>query len=834
MAKKDIQTNVIISAEAKGIAQAEQTIAGANKLVTQGLAQQAVGFANLEKQTASYSASMDKVRQAISGTNKQVKAQIDDIINQFSQFEDIDAENVKEQVAGIEEQLLGLVKTQTDIVDKLSFENIQIELENLQAQLQDLAKEQLATTNLLAQVDDKASPAYKRLTNHLKELGAESTRVQKNIAQLEQAFKKQVEAAKEAAEVAKQAKGSFTQGFMQGALPMPFAFLQRGPGMMQQAMGMGAGATLRQGAGGISSAPFVGVQGLQQAVQALPIVGEVAAGYLGSGMQLASQALQFQKQQLELMPSLENPLAYSAKTIRANKIEQQMLSQEAIYAEGEKAAREARVYPTTTNANLTSDILDALQNPAKQAAGFNPKGIQIIPETPSISVGEILDKNSALIPGTNELITRDVANKVGKTFKQLTIKELEATKAKQAVEVENLRKLNVGSMETMGTEFGLTLAETQQRLATITQIGGGNLQDLSRQNLTETALAAQRMFGVGPEVSGQLLKGGRRGGLVGGFGQAGIQLVEGLQDAVKLGLSGSEINNYLNTIAQGVQRWEATGIPFNRESLTIMTQELGKAGLAAPRAQNLAQGMQNYVQSMAQRGVQSGLDLMLLRSAGFEGRGAEDLQKTLIKLEEMVSEIGPEGITGIGPDSPLGQVFRQVIDLGGGGFSGMSALGGVLRRNMGLQISARELNQLGANLTGEQPLPLSANEAARIKFEEKERTKGAKLAGLLQTPEQLTKLASTITPKTLKDQAALENKQLAIGSQMITLQQNLNTSVLATTTAFTNLAAKPLTDLSSGFVNLTGKIESLSKTLTDKNTSLFDTLASLGKMALGL
>ena len=206
----------------------------------------------------------------------------------FEALQQKTAKLIKEATKGVEGQVKGFAAL------KKEAGGYKDQVKSLTDQLKVLAEVQLKTTRALAGVK-KGTDAYKQLKAHLKGVGEEAKRVQQSVKLLDTAFRDQAKSS-----------GAFGQGFLQGATPGAMApYLQRGPGAFRQAAGMTAGRAARGMAGGAASmagAPFTGLQGIQQGLAGIPVVGGMLAGQLGTSMQYGQQALQYRQTQMSAFP----------------------------------------------------------------------------------------------------------------------------------------------------------------------------------------------------------------------------------------------------------------------------------------------------------------------------------------------------------------------------------------------------------------------------------------------------------------------------------------------------------------------------------------------------
>jgi len=154
--------------------------------------------------------------------------------------------------------------------------------------------------------NDKFNSSLKQMKGGLSALRREFKETNKELRNLMKSFEQQSrQNAKDA--VKNQKGGAFTQGLAQGGFPVPSMFLQRGPGMGRQmagmAVGRAAGAGWGMGKAGVGGS-FTGVQGLQQFLGSIPIVGGLLAGQVGKLAGYADQNIGYQKTRLGVAPYL--------------------------------------------------------------------------------------------------------------------------------------------------------------------------------------------------------------------------------------------------------------------------------------------------------------------------------------------------------------------------------------------------------------------------------------------------------------------------------------------------------------------------------------------------
>ena len=728
------------------------------------------------------------------------------------------------QTKGFEKGLrdmLGISQKTMEGLKKQSaqYGEVQDRIKGMQARVQELAKVQLSAGAALEKINDKTSDAYKAQSESMKTASKEAQKLRKEVRLLEQAHKgdadaqgKMVNAQQKLMANQKQqqqqARGGFGQGFMQTAMPgMASMFLQRGPGMMRQAGGQMLGGMARRAGrfgAGLGQAAFTGVGGLQQALGAIPLVGGVAAGQLGAVAGHSQQALQWQQQRLQMAPFMETGMSGRDRR-QLGGVEQGL--------QGVKQSRKIADF-------------------ARRMAAA-PKSAELA-EDPSRAM---MARMGMIAPGRKKVISTFLTEEEKEqdpTRRQLKIisdaeKQVDVREKKLLAQRREIRaRTPMGQIAGAGRELlGVGRQEAAQRTAQLFQVGGGRFTGgAGQQQQVKAAFAAQTMYGVGPEAAGGFLQAGRRGGLVGGRGRGMEAMTEGIGDALRLGLEGSEITQYLQQMAQGIQQFQATGIPFNKDSISSMATEFGKAGIGGPRGAAMAGGMQQYVQGIGQRGISSGIDLMAMQAfGGFSGGGPQDYEQAILQMESMQGV----GAGGIEAGTPMGDMAKKLIEMGGGARGGGATfLRGAMGR-MGVKMGMGEAMALTERVTGEKTsLTPEQREAAGIDVagEAVRRGGGRKEAAKVATVDQLVKAAANrvnaLGPN-LKMQASIMDKQLAVGQKALEAVQNLELSSLNVNQAFITMAGPALNGFSETMLSLTAELNKLVK-------SEGGVIAAIGKM----
>jgi hypothetical protein len=295
--------------------------------------------------------------------------------------------------------------------------------------------------------------------------------------------------------------------------------------------------------------------------------------------------------------------------------------------------------------------------------------------------------------------------------------------------------------------MGVNEQEAQQFAGAVAQRGGGNLADLEGTGLLRAGMAAQTAFGVGQDVTGTFLGAARRGGLTGGVGKD--TMAQSIGDAMSLGLQGSEITDYLEAMAEGIEQWRQTGIELNRDSMRDMSAAFAGTGLGVVQGQRVARGVQARAGQIATGGPQTAIDMMMMQAAGFQGGGIESFQETRQKLAG-------------GMDKETTEKFIKILTAGTEGTAGAA-----------LQSA---MSQLGITMTPEMAQALQAagqggpktpeQEAAISQFQAQANAGRARAPGTQAGLEAQARGTVAAMGPNLRDQAAIQNMQLDVGAKL--------------------------------------------------------------------
>jgi len=706
------------------------------------------------------------------------------------------------EMMGVSQKTLNSLKKQS-----LGYGKVQDKIGDLQKKVQDLAKVQLEAHRAMEKIGDKASEAYKRQAETLGKAKAEAAGLRKEITLLAQAHKsdadaqkKLVDSGRELIKIRKQeqqqgrqqGRWAGAQGLVQGMGMggMASMFMQRGPGFGRQFVGQQAGGLLRRAGrfgAGMAQTPFGGIQGLQQALTALP-GGGMVAGQLGAVAGFSQRALGWQKTRLGAAP-------YAQPGTTGPGAGQAQAGVQAARTRLAAAEQNQRIFDQSPEARARAKQRLFKAGAARPGPGITTRGGGLVP---TFSLGP---------PSEAAALDADMA-----------AQRKAVARAERAVGASR-QASPMGRLGGMGRNLlGVGREETLQRAGGLYQTAGGVYTGgMGQQRGVQAAFAAQTMYGVGADVSGTFLRAGRRGGLAGGRGAGGEALARTLGDAVALGLQGSEIAQYAQQVAAGIQEFQRTGIPFNERSLKSMTSELGKAGIGGVRGAAMAGGLQRYVQGIGQRGIQGGMDLMLMQSfGGFKGGGAQEYEKALLQMESMKGEgIGAQGAEA---GTPMGQLAGRLLKMGGGVKGGGITF---MRRALGqagMQMSQSEASLLAEKVTGSKILTPEQRKLATT-------TTGAEGAAGPQTVGALAAAAAKRINEmgpNLKTQASIMDMQLSVGQKALTAVQRLEVSSTKVNSAFIDMAGPALTSFSKTMVDVTDKLDKFLKAKGSLIGKLYD------------
>lgn len=705
------------------------------------------------------------------------------------------------------------------------------EIKALEGQLRDLGKEQLRTLKAMEGVS-RVTPLYKQLHETFKNLNADSQRLNQRLALTKNLFGPKGAGGRPLTD-ADMARGGFTQGFAQ-SLGLN---LQRGPGMWRQAAGAATGTMLK----GFAGSPFGGVSGVTQGLAGIPVVGGFAAGQFQNAMQFGEGALGVQRSRLgmaaylgagETGSGIREARARGRSGVKATDFDARgrFATSEEIAARGEYAMMDA--------AKEQTDPLKKLERAALTTGKIMLAGAKAVGKGMLRSLtGGALGQGDLAAGVMSEFEAGRTAEAGGSRIEAAGIAamneagapEVAYHKARQAAGETAARQARAEPFQeirTAGLKYGgMSEADALQAAQGVLQVAGGGMGDLRESGMLNTSFAAQTRYGLGADVTGAFAGAGRtgRGGLV-GMGGAGVAASEkmtiAIQDGLSLGLEGSELQEYMGQMAQGIQAWKATGIPINPSSIARMGQAITQSTtLGGLRGGAIGRGLASAAQNVSATGVQDAIDLQMLQTmGGFKGGSLEDYEAAQVKMEEM------GGAEGWGPEQ-LQEIVQKLTAAGGGGASGRQVLRKAFARK-GIQMSQAETIALEKGATG---ASLSAEE---------EGLRGAVMGKIDTARENMPMDATDLQEQAaeimkgygsaVQRASAIQNLQNTTGEKLMTTLQNLQESQALVTKSFTNLATGGL-DKVSGLISDFAKSLETATSSFDKAAMTMDLIGNLAK-----
>ena len=667
--------------------------------------------------------------------------------------------------------------------------------------------------------NDKFNSSLKQMKGGLSALRREFRETNKELRNLMKSFEQQSrQNAKDA--VKNQKGGAFTQGLAQGGFPVPSMFLQRGPGMGRQmagmAVGRAAGAGWGMGKAGVGGS-FTGVQGLQQFLGSIPIVGGLLAGQVGKLAGYADQNIGYQKTRLGVAPYLASISEVIKEKAIRSKLGSANTSLKNIEGRPEKIkAGKAQLVEDSVLAQ--KGIRDAYIS--RETANIPEKGFlagiidTITGEKSRQQIEAVVKGNSKSKKAIQEYRAKVDEKYAEIMFEEMGIKNIDP---KVKAKLESLSGKLRSKLRNVDPTYGITSAglnygglnkqEALQSFSEFMQAGGGVATGGQAKSMQGSSFAAKTLFGVQMGTSGAFLKGGRRGGIVGGAGQADQALKTSITEGMLLGLSGSEVNQWMQQIAQGINSFQQTGIPINVSSIAKLATDIGKSGLAGTRAVAMAQGASQYIQGIGSRGITSGADLMMLRDlGGFKGGGTAKYREARAKLESMQFDVQGKNAGDITSGSPIGKALKNYMGTVGGNQATKAEMLQRLLQKWGVRGGVKEFDWLASKLMG---APMGAEQLAGAGQFAAQQQSGLGEVGALFKAGGLTGAASSmisVNAPNLRKQASMQNKQIDLGGKVVNTMQNLENNAIKVTEGFHALSKDALPALSDmmGEVSLKG------------------------------
>jgi hypothetical protein len=338
---------------------------------------------------------------------------------------------------------------------------------------------------------------------------------------------------------------------------------------------------------------------------------------------------------------------------------------------------------------------------------------------------------------------------------------------------------DLGGLNRVGLNLaGMNAQEALGMAGGVLQAGGGNIQELRRQGMMGAMYAGRTAYGLDEGTMGAFLKAGRRGGIsgveAGKAGAGGEALATSIGDAVRLGLEGSELQKYMQVTAEGIEKWDATGIPFSRDAFRGFSEALAGMGIAGPRGARVAAGLMQGLQGITDRGPQTGYDIAAMKIfGGWTGKGgAMEYAQTMARMEKL-KETGGKGM-----GKQLQEYLNLLLSSGGEPGVGIAAAKQGLK-GLGVQMSWGELTLLQKERTG----TLDKGEKAELERLKKQLEAGEKAAskkGVSGLEAQAAKVMGE-WGGAVKATSGIQNQQLAAGQKMLGVVNQLDSAAIQLT-----------------------------------------------------
>lgn len=801
MAGGEVRTNLIIGAKVQGFSEAQETIGKVNQKVKENAKAQSESYRDAEKRLAALTASSGELLKALEKGAK------------TSSLEDV--MKIAKTVKGVE-------KIQKQI-DKLKASMSGATSEGAKAMVDDLTGVHKAA--------EKASTAMDRLqTKHGNKRhgggGGHGHGYGRGGGSLGSGGGRH--------EVAHH---PFTQGFLEGSISGKLSRIIESdkPGqMMRQGAGIIAGEGLREGAGGLASMPFRGEAGMVRAMESLPLVGGPLSAVTERVLQQSQQAIAFRRQESQLSPYLGGvgmahggamdanyARAYGERGIGDESIPG-LLS--AARTRGQDEFDPHAVGKGTGGIRASVDMMNEAQR--MRQSDIDTKA-QEVAKTLGGDVNDDDVHNHALrllgIKGYRhkgisktidamEPVGESYINKAAAPYRAQAGEE-SASAAQTAIDAQRaearakVREQTLNPIQEAGEKYGgMDLGETQQLMARMAMTGGGTARDIQSQGMVGLGIAAQSAYGIGAETSGAFLQAGRVGGVVGsGLGGArqkgrngGDLETKAISDALKMGLEGSEITQYLQSMANDITSWKQTGIPLAEDSMGKLGASMASmGGVGGQRGSIMAQSAIHAVQGMAESGPTDAYSALAFRDiGGYEGGDLSSYMKARNKMER--GDFSPEEM------NKFAKTLNTAGRAGGTGANadagGQLALIGGLRDKLGVHLSGPEAELYQKQLEGR----LTPDEEKQIGALQRKMSgqKGTDKGGIMAR-------GAAATGSVNEEEARKRNEQRESGDSLIGTVQSMDKVLQDTSDVFSKSLAPSLNTFSRAVEEASGKLAML-------------------------
>lgn len=675
------------------------------------------------------------------------------------------------------------------------------ELSGLQRRLKDITAAQVTLVKELKRVDE-GTEAYKKLNDQLGAVADQAKTVKSAIGSITSSFK----------DFRAESRRGFGAGVAQGLGVAQYIPSEAGMGRRIGGAMVGRGIR-RVGAAAMAPLRQPGLGGLTTMLGAIPIAGEMAAGQVQALAGMYQEAVAYQTARAENISYLQGgviPRAMQVIHARGTPMprgpgggaawDPRMKEAQERYAQAQRdvnaAEREQKL--------ITQQRLDVSKMSKKERGVIRASNalaqIQGMTGGKVGAYGQAVGVGAPSITATRDRVTRLRVEQAKQGEEEARLDAIEESRAwdERRKDVQGRRrrirdKKAFGPVElpgaAFGARFGFRAAETQAQLGQFMQARGGEYTALTRRQF-EGTLAARRVYGIQAPTAGAFARMAEPGG--GGMG-SNVGLANMLQTSWQLGLRGSLIPEYLQTLVGLGQTAEKQGVKINVQEFRQQSMLLKGAGIQGPQIARITGGLQGAAMDLSQRGVSSPVDMMIMRAAGYDpSQGIEGYSTAMNKLA---------GGMDVGTMSNLIQMAGTGAR-GGVGGAGRQTTIMMMRRYFGRMKIPIGPGIATTLLDAQQQGKLSQEHLDMIKrnMEKGDRrgTHGRLVTGARIGVGMVAGLTQT--------EATMEAKRIALGTRMAGTMKALNEASLTAAGAVSNFKDQ-LTTVANWMVSITKTLE---------------------------
>jgi hypothetical protein len=688
------------------------------------------------------------------------------------------------------------------------------ELGGLQRRLKDVTSAQVTLVKELQRTEE-GTDAYKKLAEQLGAVEDQAKTVKSAISGITSAFK----------DFNAEKRRGFGAGLAQG---MGVAqYIPSEAGMGRRIAGGVIGRGIRRGAGA-AAAPLQqpGLGGLTTMLGAIPIVGQMAAGAMQALSGMYQEAVAFHQSRVENLSYLQGGaidnsarargagvtastafrLGATGKAFRKGKVSAAARGiareelESAVFRPKVIGGRIVTGGPAAAESSYTRKTRQAikiLDEEERQALATKGNRVRMVKGT-AVAIAADAEKTpeekakirkyyAKLRSGVFDKVANNIVKDVATESQKAGRKE-RARRFSSAFWRESVRLPGAG----FGARFGFRGAETQAQLSGFMGARGGSYTRLGRRQFVQ-ALAARRVYGVQAQTAGAFARMGEEGG--GGAGAA--DLARTLQISFEMGLRGSLIPEYLQTLVGLGQQAEKQGVKFDTREFQRSGVLMNSLGFKGPQIGRITGALNTSAMGLSQRGVSSPVDMLMMRAAGFDPTaGPESYMRASNKLAGGMDM------------ETMSNLMRLVTTGAGQGMGSRSREGAVfmLRRVMGRMNApigpGQASKMIDAHLEGKLGREHLTAINTVMDREERKDAHGRLVTGAKVGVGMVAGLTQT--------EASLESRRIALGTRMAGTMASLNTATINAASAVSNFRGE-LNTVAKWMAGLTGKLSEVTE-----------------------